>query len=294
MVEPHMPCIATLATRHAWDDLCIFVRTLALWNQQAPPTIYLSCDTEVASKLHILSYPGRIVHRIALDPYANLVRGEMEGLPSKQGRSNLFFDFVMEKLDLLEWTLSEEPSTATAGLFFFDADICFLGPLPTVPPGYEVALSPHAIREQDERRYGIYNAGFLWVRGRSALDLWRTACESSTFYEQIALNCFDTEPGWSERTYRFPIQHNYGWWRLWQGRRPVAELMAEWSLFRDPSGRSAGIRVDGKALQSIHTHWHERKDMATAQFNRYVASWLKKLAGTYAPAAALLKVLPAV
>lgn len=294
MSESQPPCIATLATRHAWEDLVVFVGTLTLWNKEVLPTLYISCDTEVATKLPTLSYPGRIVHRVVLDPYTNLVRGDMERLPSKHGYSNLFFDFVMEKLDLLEWALSTEPSTETTGLFFFDADICFLGPVPTVPLGYDVALSPHAIREQDELRYGTYNAGFLWIRGRPALELWRTACETSTFYEQVALNCFDTAPGWQERTYRFPIQHNYGWWRLWQGRRSAAELMAEWSLFRDPSGQSAGIRVAGKPLQSVHTHWQERKDMATAHFNRFVAGWLKKLAGVYVPAAALLKRLPAV
>ena len=294
--------IATLATNHAWEDLQVFVATLTLWNRQPSqeaPTIYLACDRFVADRVDELrrSYQGRIVTRVCLEPYTGLTRSEMEAtrLPHASGRPdfNLFFQFTLEKISLLEWVFDEEPSAANdRGVFFFDADICWLGPLPEVPASADVVLSPHLIRPEDERRYGVYNAGFLWTRSREALILWRTACETSHFFEQAALEVFDQTPGWEGRVAQFPVQHNYGWWRLWQGRRPPAELQAEWTVFRDPDRRNAGLRVAGAPLGSIHTHWQERRDMATAQFNRFVVQKLQLIAKTYGPAAALLRCLP--
>jgi hypothetical protein len=41
---------------------------------------------------------------------------------------------------------------------------------------------------------------------------------------------------------------------------------------------TSGIAVERSPLLSIHTHWYEKGDQATHQFNMMVLSYLKKLA----------------
>jgi hypothetical protein len=180
------------------------------------------------------------------------------------------------------WDLS-----ATTGVYYLDSDICFFNSLPVIPPNYKVALSPHMIHPRDEALYGKYNAGFLWVRDLEAVDAWRKACGSSRFFEQAALEVFDSEK-WSSTRYLFPIQENYGWWRMYQGTQSPQALQSEWSIFR--RDHTSGLCVSGKPLLSIHTHFGERTDIVTCAFNDYVFQYLCRL-GKYPPAAALVKFL---
>jgi hypothetical protein len=273
---PHI--VATLATSNALADLRVFLKTIVLWNE--PPTIYLYTDSTVAAAIPSFDYKGRLIHKNVLDSYTGLTRAEMERLPGPVGGASLFFDLTLEKLNLLQWVFD----SGEAATFFFDSDICFLGPLPTIPDGTAVALSPHLIRPGDEARFGEYNAGFLWMTP-AAIPAWRAACSTSRFFEQAALECFNA-PEWN--LYRFPIQHNYGWWRLWQGRENPATLLASWKIHRNPA--HAGIVVDGQPLCSVHTHWGDR-DPATANFNRIVLEMLGKMRSSHPPAKRLLALL---
>jgi hypothetical protein len=206
----------------------------------------------------------------------------MEQSPSEI-YSSLWLEFQAEKLNLLDWALSD-----AKGVFYFDADICFLGPLPTIPPFAKVALSPHMIRSTDEAKFGKYNAGFLWVKDTQAVDAWRDACPTSRFFEQAALECFDGEE-WKGAVHLFPVQFNYGWWRMWQGKKTPVEIIKDWSMQRDPS--HSGILVENAPLCSIHTHWNEKYDRATYEFNKIVLSRLETLAPFHPPAQKLFEFL---
>lgn len=281
--------VATIVTNQAFYDFRIFLKTLRLWYSKSElPTVYVFLDSDGMNLLNEFKdkYGGPIIAKECLNPYSGLDRSQMERLQGTSGKS-LFYDLTLEKLELLEWVFDVEPDASTTGVFFFDADICFLGPIPSVPASKTVALSRHHIRETDELKFGKYNAGYLWMRDRAAITEWQTACINSRFFEQAALECFDEEP-WSSKLYQFPIQHNYGWWRLWQGTKSPNEILTGWSLFRSTS--SAGINVDGAALCSIHTHWNT-SDTATREFNRIVFEYLKKLAPSSMNASRLLKCL---
>lgn len=281
MDEPAKPqIIATLATNQALYDLRIFVKTLTLWNP-IPPTIYLFADKAVLDAIPFLNYKGIIHHKEALTRYTGLPRSSMERIPGTKG-SSLFFDFTLEKIDLIEWAFQ----SGAPNVFFFDADICFLAPLPLAPPEpYKIALSQHQIRDADEAKFGKYNAGFMWFGAPETCEAWREACKTSRFFEQAALECFDG-PAWAGALYQFPIQHNYGWWRLWQGKRPARELKDTWSVHR-----IHGITVEGKQLCSIHTHWQDMGDAAVNEFNRYVAEFLIKLSGPVPNAKKVLQIV---
>ena len=270
--------IATLATKAAIDDLRILLKSLDFWNRN-PPTVYLYCDAVVTAALPSIGYTGEIVTKEALNPYSSLNRAQMECLPGI--RKNLFFDFVCEKLNLLDWVFS---TTKAKGVLFLDADICFLAPLFEIPRGTTLAVSPHHIREQDEVKYGVYNAGMLWVKDSATVAMWRTACDASSFYEQIAIEGVVTNVLAAAGTvYQIPLTENYGWWRLFQGRQPTEILQREWS-FNHKNHPGSGITLNGSPLGSVHTHFAEIRDAATSSYNTWVLTMLQTAAKAHEPA----------
>ena len=279
--------IATLATGSAIEDLRILLATLALFNAN-PPTVYLYCDTSAAEAIPGLKYPGQLHLRKELDSYSAYKRRDMEQMRGKVFNT-LWFDFMTEKINLLRWALQD----ISGGVLFCDADICFTGPLPAIPATATVALSPHMILERDEQRFGRYNGGFAWFSSMSYVDIWWNACATARYYEQSALEdvaAHVLEKDGKQALYEFPKTHNYGWWRLWQGKRSSQELLKEWSIHRGKSSESSGLCVEGIPLGSIHTHF-QTGDTATRQFNAMVLTQLKILAHSHMPARKLFTLL---
>jgi hypothetical protein len=272
--------IATLATGVVIEDLRVLLKSLEIFNVK-PPTVYLLCDSAINKALPRLKYAGRLVVKEGLNEYAGLNRAAMEAMPGKN-YSTLFFDFTMEKVQLLKWVLQNESE-----VLFCDADICFLAPLPEIPVNSLVALSPHMIRGGDEAKYGKYNAGFMWFANMDAVLLWEKACATSRFFEQAALE--DVAVAFGHSLHLFPVTQNYGWWRLWQGEESPQALLKKWSVKRQPM--TAGISIEGVTLGSVHTHFCEKKDPATTQFNQIVTGMLYDIHWNHLPAKQLLSAL---
>lgn len=293
-IQPSL--IATLATGPALGDLRIFLQSLALWTGPAYPTVYLYCDKVIADAVPAIRYPGRLVLKDALSQYSNFTRQEMERargatLPS------VWFEFMAEKLNLLDWVFASEPERAQkVGVLFCDADICFFAPPPRIPEHAVIGLSRHMIRPSDEMKYGTFNGGFFWFSGQPLVSLWRDACAAgSRFYEQAALEVVagTVKSEHPEGLYEFPRTTNFGWWRLWQSPIPVQAAQHEWTMNRMKAARASGILIQGAPLESVHTHFLERTDQATVAYNQWVLLWLKKLAPAHPPAKKLLGVLAA-
>ena len=265
--------IATLVNEFAIDDLKVLLFTLELWNAK-PPTVYIFSDSKSAPLIKAIKYGGSvIIKEDALNAYTGLNRRAMEGRRDIRGKS-AFAEFTEEKTVLMEWALAA--SSGSNGVLFCDADICHLGPLPDIPDGTELALSPHMIRKSDTDRYGIYNAGFLWFNRQEVAVKWRELCATSRFFEQACLEELAVE----YKLYEFPVQVNYGWWRLWQGSQAPANLQAEWGIHRAENTCGISIRSGSSEklpLLSIHTHWAEKSDRATYEFNMWVLGQLRKL-----------------
>jgi hypothetical protein len=266
--------VCTLANRHAVRDLRVLFETLKIFQKELPD-MYVFVDSESAAEVQRLGYPPEKLHlRVALEPYHGLNRRQMESMPGA-AHPTLFGDFTAEKAALLEWVGSDGAAAAAAtGVFFLDADICLLGPLPAPPAGCKLALSPHMIRSHDTDRFGIYNAGFLWVQDPTTFaGAWRDACKTSRFFEQGCLEDLFAAFPETER-HEFGKEHNYGWWRLFQSDASPEQQLAEWGLSRTAP---AGITVAGRPLGSVHTHWYEQSDRATATFNKLVLERLEKV-----------------
>ena len=275
--------IATLANEHALQDLDILFYSLSLWNK-SPPPIYLFC-TETVQKKVANKYKGQLFVKTVLEPYKTMTRKEMEIAPSRKGLPNLFYDFTQEKCDLMKWTLqclSEEDRKR--GVLFCDADICWLGPMPLVDTTLSLGLSPHMIRKNDQYKFGIYNAGFLWMNDLTLPDLWRKACETSHFFEQAALEKLVTFNG----TFFFGSIFNYGWWRMYQSENTVDEQKSKWSIKRDPKETHSGLLVNSYPLACIHTHF-QTDDSITKEFNKWILSKLTLLKSQKKVAQLLLK-----
>jgi hypothetical protein len=283
------PVVATLATAGAIDDLKTLLFSLGLFNNVAPK-VYLYCDSATAAATPSFKYKGEIVTRAALDIYSGKNRLQMERTPG-QVYPSMWFDFMAEKINLLEWAAAEEKAGSGngGGIFFCDADICFFGPLPQVPSGVTLALSPHYIRPYDESRYGRYNGGYLWLSDPGHLAVWRKTCHGSRFYEQSALEDVGQAARLDGAFYEFPITENYGWWRLWQSAEGPDVAAAQWSIGRNKAPGAAGILIGGAPLGSVHTHFCEKRDRATVEYNTWVKSWLEKLAASHVPARRLLQ-----
>jgi hypothetical protein len=280
--------VATLATRAAIDDLRILLSSLHFWNERAPD-VYLYCDTAIAKVVPALKYAGRIFVKEALDAYTPYTRAQMERMPGKQF-ATLWFDFMTEKINLLRWAFDE--SKGGDGVLFCDADICFLAPLPQIPSDAKVALSPHMIREADSKRFGHYNGGFAWFLERRWADVWWEKCGTARYYEQSALEDVAAEVRGENAAglYEFPVTQNYGWWRMWQGDKTPEELQAEWKIHRgDKQAKHSAIIIGSVPLGSVHTHFHERKDIPTMTFNRHVKELLTLIAMRYEPTRKFLK-----
>ncbi len=271
-METFIPnAICTLANEFAIRDLQLLLFTLELWNS-TPPDIYLYCDSKVSAWLSEKPrYKGKLVSNEALNRYTGLTRKDMERRPGTTFET-LFGDFTAEKPLLFQWAFSQMNSSTT-GLLFCDADICFLASLPEIPKGTQLALSPHMIRQRDTDKYGIYNAGFLWIQSPDTAKVWFELCKTSRFFEQ---GCLEDLKGTVQQRYEFPIQVNYGWWRMFQSVEGVEERKKEFGVLRQGQLHS-GIQVQGKPLNSIHTHFFEVTDMTTFDFNAYMLKWFQVL-----------------
>jgi hypothetical protein len=266
VTAPHISLIVTGA--EALADLAIFVKTLEVWHPDA--TLYIITDS--VTKISDIRFKGTMHVRVGLDAYRGLNRKAMEGLPGRI-YDTLFKDYTYEKADVIEWAFSLG-AVGDKGVWFMDSDITHLAPLPDIPSSTTLALSPHYIRESDCRLYGKYNAGYFWLRDPSLVSAWRSAGFTSRFFEQAALEDIAVAAG--SGLYEFPIQVNFGWWRMFQGLVPPAEVQAGFSFNR--ADVSVGLRYNGAVVQSIHTHWYDTTGSAAGVFNAWVNEYTRKFA----------------
>ena len=287
-MAPPQITIATLATGPALEDLRILLRTLGLFNTN-PPTVYLFCDSAIENEMLWIDYLGKLHMKNVLNEYSAFDRHTMEAMPGKHFKT-LWMDFMTEKINLLRWALTD----SKGGVLLCDADICFMGPLPIIPTVAKVGLSSHMIIERDEKRFGKYNGGYAFFSDVEYADVWWNACATARYYEQSALEdvaAHVVNTAGPTALYEFPKTHNYGWWRISQGVKSASDLFKEWTVNRNKAPYASGICVEGEPLGSVHTHFLERIDMSTRNFNTMILGWLKILSPSHPPARKLFTML---
>jgi hypothetical protein len=260
------PLIGLIVTgTETLNDYKIFVASLEQWHPNAVLYVYTDSATNIAS----VKTKCTVHTTSVLNSYTGLNRQKMEQLKGKV-YSTLWTDFMYEKANVIQWIFDVNPAATTQGVWFMDADITHLAPLPTIPQNATLALCPHYIRDVDHARFGKYNGGYIWFGNPNILKDWKAAGQTSRFFEQAALEDL-TE---SNTVYEFPIQVNYGWWRMFQSPIPPQQHASLFTLFRPD--KSIGIRYDGQPLQSVHTHWYQIDNTATGFFNKFFLDFLNK------------------
>lgn len=279
-IFPSNRIVATLATKYALDDLQLFLESLQTFESENPPDLYISVDNAIYDKFrkdHSFqhNYKGAIYLIRSLEKYSHVTRVQMEAMAGTNFRT-LWEDFMAEKIVLLQKIFSKKPD---ARIYLCDSDICFFGPLPTVPEGVKTALSPHYIKKADSDKYGYYNGGFVYTCDPFMPNIWMTSCKTSRYYEQAALEnvASYTKSQQLSQFYEFPMQVNYGWWRLFQGQVSSDALLQQWKLQdTTQSENHCGVIVDGAPLLCVHTHFYEKKDQITMAFNNIVKNYLQR------------------
>ena len=253
---------------HSCQDLKVLMYGLNTF-QKPVPHLYVLTDTESIRLIREIPYDGDITIKIGLDQYSGMNRKQMEGIKGVRYKTK-WTDFMAEKIFALRWvfqTFDKPPR----GIWFLDSDITLFNSLPSIPEGTEVALSPHYIRPGDEAKYGRYNGGFLWLADMKFLDVWETATHTARFFEQSALE--DVAKS-TEHLYEFPIQVNFGWWRLWQSLESPESIQKKFGFNRT---KGIGLTFQDEPLNSVHTHWAEIRDPFTKGFNDFIKGLLGKL-----------------
>lgn len=272
-----MTLIATLVTGgQALKEFQLFLHTLEQWDASAE--VFVLTDTPTRDLIAAIKTRIRLETRVGLDDYTGLTRKDMEAMDGRK-YATLWHDFMMEKAAAMEWVFEVRSSAAKEGVWFLDADICVLAPLPR--PTGRIGLSPHYIREADEAQYGRYNAGMIWLRDPKLLQVWRRAIYGSRFYEQAALEAVATTVPIEERT-EFPIQDNFGEWRYLQSADAPPVIASRLGYNRTLVG--CGLTYEGRVLRSLHVHW----DTETA-FTEWIRGRLEFVGKAHPPARTLLQ-----
>jgi len=249
----------------ALKGLKIFVSALEHWHPTAKLYIYTDSKTPIPS----IKTTCTIYSKVMLDAYSDIDHREAE---TKEGKTYklMWADFMYEKANIIQWIFDTEETAKETGVWYMDMDVTHFAPLPTIPKGATLGLSPYNIVDEYIKIFGKYNAGYIWFGNQAILDDWRKAGHTSRFFEQAALE----DLVGTNIVYEFPIQVNYGWWHMSHSPLSAHEHIRKISLYRPDT--SIGIRYDNKILQSVNTHWNHNVDSEVGYFNKVFLNFINK------------------
>ena len=244
--------ISTMTNINGKFDLSLLLMTLSRKHKEIP--VFIACDTAIQEYFEKNNFGLTLHFETCLDKYNSMNRQQME----KNGN---WIDFMLEKATILKKALSTYSNS-----FFLDADICLSDGLPDIDLSKDIILSRHYILEENENKYGQFNGGFFFVNNIKFLDWFYTTSKTrSRFFEQQTLDYCHEE----FKVGYFPIQNNFGWWRLFECDNPNERL----DKFNVQNGQ---IYYDGYPLRSIHTHFRETAESYTTEFNKLIITLLEK------------------
>lgn len=249
--------ISTLANKKSNFDLDLLLKSISIYHQNM--NIYVACDNDIINGFDKNQYGLNIKFINCLEKYGDCDRIKME-------KEHKWLDFMMEKMTAIKYALDDNPNT-----LFLDSDIMLLDKLPMINTKYDVILSQHHIKKNNEYKYGKFNGGYFFVSNKDFIDwFYKTTMTRSRFYEQQTLD-------YTHERFNvgyFSIQNNFGWWRLFECDNPD-ERLKKFSIIDDI------ICYDKLPLKSIHTHFYDPSASNTSisymtHFNEIIIELLKK------------------
>ena len=244
----------TFCTKSSYKDLRLLLLSLELYHNDIP--IYIIADSVIKTMIENDKYDLNIKIRVELDKYTNMNRQIMEEL-------NIFTEFLLKKADVMDYALEENDT-----VLFLDSDIMLLNKMDLlIDNKYDVGLSRHNIKEEYSSKFGIYNAGFIYIKNKSVTDNWRELVKTrGGFVDQQVLDYFSEK----YEVYEFDNSYNYGWWRLFQSHNIEKNIN---NFFVNDSN----IYYEYKTLKCVHTHFYQNNDGMVIEFNRIIRDLMKKI-----------------
>ena len=254
--------ITTMATDTSYKDLQLMLYSLYQFHPKM--TVFVVCDDNVSKRVrqwapqNVSSMKIYLVQ--TLDQYSGLNRKQLES-------SGRWLEFMLRKCDGIDAAFANEYTN----VLFVDSDMVFLNTIDFENFGegrltYDIGRSPHHNKLTNQKQFGKYNGGMVWVNHQGFTDWWKYASYTrSRYFEQAALE--ETDLHFS--SFDIPIQYNYGWWRLYECDPNL--IQSRESKFRVIDGV---IHYDNKPLRTIHTHFGEKKFLYTVKFNQFILKLL--------------------
>jgi hypothetical protein len=264
----------------AYKEFQLLLYTLEQWCPAAE--VFVLTDTPTSLLIKSLKTRIRYSVHVGLDAYSGLSRADMQARSGSK-YATLWHECMMEKVTILEHIFSLRPDAKETGVWFLNTDVCLLAPLPVLPTGARIALSPHSIRAADEARIGRYNAGFFWIRDVGLLDVWRRATYGSRYYEQAALEAVGAGVS-SGDLHELPVQNNFGVWRYMLSADAPPVIQGRLGYNRTLPG--CGLTYEGEPLRSLQTNWG-----STNAFTDWIRGRLEFVGKAHAPAKAFVQCL---
>ena len=265
------PYVVSMATgQSALNELKLLAYTLRHWHPNATLVVMSDTRTPVARAV-----PWATVLTCGLmQRCEGKNRAAMEGTRGTS-YSKLFTDYCYAKSLVMEHVFATRRAAATEGVWFLDADIVLLAPLPDIPRSVSVALTADRCNGIN----GQYNAGMLFMRDPIALTWWRQAGYTNTqFFEQRPLDDVAKIARANGTLLELMTQDNVGWWVLFfepcLPPRTASEARARITTAPNET-QTAGLLFDGLPMRSAHFHAPSGKK--GAERNDAYAALIKRL-----------------
>ena len=203
-MESKIKSFSFVANSRAKREAVLLIHSIRRFNDTP---IYIYCDSDTLN--YIESFGFDSLHlETRLDP-ANLEQIKKE--TALVTKINDFHNIAIIgcKMNCISWAVAE-----TGNTLFIDADVVFVrDPDKSIDLAMDLMLSPHYYidnRVSDSRKYGTYNAGYLWAGTPEVGDVWKDIyLNRSSFYEQQGMRYLPEH----FNTAHFNQDHNIGFWR---------------------------------------------------------------------------------
>ncbi|MBS33965.1 MAG: hypothetical protein CMO68_06110 [Verrucomicrobiales bacterium] len=202
--RPHrIGAFCVVATAEVRAEAAILIRALRTFHAEP---VFVVCDRETRAFLKKQGDPGLEFKEGASKSRLGKLDREFRR-DVAVGNDFHRVDCIAAKMDAWQWAIDE-----AGDAMFLDADIL---PVANLNDGFadELILSPHFHGDNETvsiRKFGIFNAGYLWTNNPAAPGFWRDLYRGrSRFFEQEGMALFAERFGLG----LFGRAHNVGFWR---------------------------------------------------------------------------------
>ena len=249
-------CFCTIANSYVKQELGLMLFSLRQFHQQP---IYILGDEEVAQAVGEWGFSDVVVHQELNADQLEAVRKQYFDYKQSLRWSaviNNSLPCFLKKMDVLELCMRFHSNA-----LYLDADTLVVNKLDHHITK-DIILSPHYwLSEQNQQRFGVFNAGMLFCADRNFPKWWAYAFfNRSIFCDQQCLNLVEQE---FTSVDRFDESYNFGCRRMQDKGLNSTHTVNEKTLQLSELKASDDIYYRGKPVKTFHVHFKVIKEWET-------------------------------